>query len=123
MKKSGSKKTLKGPVRQQDPNDYFSLRYTPSVSADGKANPMLHTKSLKSLTRGPTPERTSVLDPKELDFKSMSSDRQRRRKIEQRMSSHHGQYSVLDSEDLKLIRDVNKPHYSRGDVLRTASFS
>ena len=32
------------------------------------------------MTRGPTPERSSALDPRELDFKSLSSDRQIRKK-------------------------------------------
>ena len=58
-----------------DTTDYYSLRYTPSVSVDRAATANLNTKSLKSMTRGPTPERSSALDPRELEFKSMSSDR------------------------------------------------
>ena len=60
-----------------DTSDYYSLRYTPSVSADRAAAPNLNTKSM---TRGPTPERSFALDPRELDFKSMSSDRSIRKK-------------------------------------------
>lgn len=77
MKKSGSKKklaqvNLKKPI---DTSDYYSLRYTPSVSVDRAAAAVLNTKSLRSMTRGATPDRSPALDPRELDFKSMSSDR------------------------------------------------
>ncbi len=77
IKKSGSKKklaqvNLKKPI---DASDYYSLRYTPSVSADRTAAVNLNSKSIRSMTRGATPDRSPALDPRELDFKSMSSDR------------------------------------------------
>ena len=80
MRKSGSKKNIVAQAQTKkaaDNSEYYSLRYTPSVSVDRTAQTaLINAKSLRSLTRGATPDRSPALDPRELDFKSMSSDRQ-----------------------------------------------
>jgi len=123
MNRSGSKKKL-GQVNLKKPvdnTDYYSLRYTPSVSVDRAATANLNTKSLKSMTRGPTPERSSALDPRELDFKSMSSDRLFRKKQSRNVREYIS--SAIDPEDINIIKDVNKQNQHSRDVMRTASFS
>jgi len=91
------------------------------VSVDRAATANLNTKSLRSMTRGPTPERSCALDPRELDFKSMSSDRQFRKKHSRNVKDNIS--SAIDPEDINIIKDVNKQNQQSRDAMRTASFS
>jgi hypothetical protein len=82
--------------------EYFSVRYTPSAERQSQLRRGdNNSKSLRSiLTKGgrtPTKSPSTRLDPRELDFKSLSADRG-----ETKLTSKKGENSF--SEDL--IRDV-----------------